>query len=116
MDASRARFITVNQLAEMLAVSPLTVRRMAASEALPAYRVGRVLRFDPADVEAYLARNRSGGKADAYLKPGGLPTESVTVRRDGAVKQSTRNAKATTQGKGRGQASRPPRPRRPRAP
>ena len=125
MDIGRARFLTVNELAEMLAISPLTVRRMAASEALPAFRVGRVLRFAPADIDAYLARNRSGGEKDAYLKPGGLKgskqsVESATARRNGGgsgtAKRQAGRAKgsAKVQGKGRGgRVGRPARSLRP---
>ena len=117
MDTSRTRFVTVNQVAEWLAISPLTVRRMAASEALPAFRVGRVLRFDPADVTAYLARNRSGGEKDAYLKKGtGQPTGNATARgnKSGTAKRQTKGTKGNARQQGRGQAGRPARPLRPK--
>ena len=58
MTADRVRFLTVVEMSEWLAVSCLTIRRLVASGELPASRVGRVLRFDPAKVDAYLARQQ----------------------------------------------------------
>ena len=56
--AARAarRFITLDDAAEYLAVSPLTVRRRIASGELKAYRLGRsrTIRLDLADVENML--------------------------------------------------------------
>ena len=110
MNAGRTKYYTVNELADMLAIAPLTLRRLAASETIPAVRVGRVLRFNPADVDAYLARNRSGGQRDDYLKKGAGPSTGSAAARQG-VKGKRPTGKAKAQGKGRGgQAGRPRRP------
>ena len=42
--------ITAAMLAELLGVSPVTVYKQAAKHALPSYRVGTSLRFDPVAV------------------------------------------------------------------
>ena len=91
---NRTRYYSVDELAELLAVSCLTIRRLAATGALPASRVGRMLRFAPADVAAYLARNRSGGQADAYLKVGGKSAGSAKARQDGDMKAKRPTGKA----------------------
>lgn len=48
------KLLTVEQLAERLAVNPMTVRRMVNRGQLPAVRIGRAIRFKPADVDAFL--------------------------------------------------------------
>lgn len=44
------RLVTLEQAADLLQVSPVTVRRMVSRSELRAYRVGRFIRFDPADL------------------------------------------------------------------
>jgi len=48
------KLLTVEQLAERLAVNQMTVRRMVNRGQLPAVRIGRAIRFRPADVDAFL--------------------------------------------------------------
>jgi excisionase family DNA binding protein len=50
--------LTIEQLAGALAVSPKTVRRLVA-HGFPHIRFGRVLRFDPVDVQRWLEARRS---------------------------------------------------------
>lgn len=48
-------YLTLEQAAERLAVSPRTIRRLVASGHVRAYRIGgRLLRIDPASLEASL--------------------------------------------------------------
>lgn len=47
-----ARMITVSQAAELYQVGERTLRREIAEGRLVAYRLGRLLRLRPADVEA----------------------------------------------------------------
>ena len=54
------KLLTVDQLAEKLAVNPLTVRRMVQRGQLTAVRIGRAVRFDPVDVDAFLASVKVG--------------------------------------------------------
>lgn len=42
--------LTLEQTARMLSVSPKTIRRLVGGGQLPCVRVGRVLRFQPADL------------------------------------------------------------------
>ena len=53
---------TTDEVAEMLKVTPLTIRRLAGNGKLMAYKVGRVLRFRSSDIEIYL----NNGKYKSY--------------------------------------------------
>lgn len=49
--------ITAEQMAERLNLSPGTIKRWAQSGVIPSLRLsGRVIRFDPAEVEEHLRR------------------------------------------------------------
>lgn len=50
-------FITVEELAEMLKVSPRTIQRIIERKELPAIRVGRQLRFRREWVGEWLKKN-----------------------------------------------------------
>jgi excisionase family DNA binding protein len=50
--------LTIGQVASVLGVSPKTVRRLVA-RGFPHIRFGRVLRFDPVDVQRWLEARRS---------------------------------------------------------
>ncbi|MGH9186978.1 MAG: helix-turn-helix domain-containing protein [Acidimicrobiales bacterium] len=52
---SRARFLTVAEVAEQLRVSSMTVYRLIKSGSLPAVRVGKSFRLREDDVDAWLA-------------------------------------------------------------
>jgi excisionase family DNA binding protein len=52
---SRARFVTVGEVANLLRVSNMTVYRLVQSGQLPAIRVGRSYRIREEDVDKYLA-------------------------------------------------------------
>ena len=47
-------YLTVHEVAKTMRVSPMTVYRLIHTEQLRAYRVGRSLRVDPADVATYM--------------------------------------------------------------
>ena len=50
--------VTAEELAKQLSLSPGTVRRWAQAGIIPRLRLsGKVIRFDPAEVEAALRRN-----------------------------------------------------------
>ena len=48
------RAITAQTLAELLAISPITVYRMARTGQMPSLRVGTTVRFDPARIAKWL--------------------------------------------------------------
>ena len=50
-----ARFLTVQEVADLMRVSTMTVYRIIKSGELPAVRVGRSFRVSDQDVDAYLA-------------------------------------------------------------
>lgn len=54
------QFYNVRELAEKLAVKPLTIYRLVAEGKLPAVRIGRALRFDPVAIAAFLDSVRVG--------------------------------------------------------
>jgi len=55
------RLLTIGEAAEYLSVSERSIKRLIARGDLPCIRVGNALRFALADLEAFIARNRSGG-------------------------------------------------------
>lgn len=51
-------FYTVADLAEMLQVQEITIRRMIRRGQIPVHKIGRAFRFRRSDVEDFLARCR----------------------------------------------------------
>jgi excisionase family DNA binding protein len=51
---SKARFLTVQEVADLMRVSSMTVYRLIKSGELPAVRVGRSFRVSELDVDGYL--------------------------------------------------------------
>lgn len=52
------QFLTVDQTADVLQVSPRHVRRLIARGALVAHRFGRLVRIGPVDLKAYTDAHR----------------------------------------------------------
>jgi excisionase family DNA binding protein len=57
--------LTVDELAEHLGVNVRHIRRLIAERRVPYLKVGRLIRFDPADVASWLARSRVDGHRSA---------------------------------------------------
>lgn len=53
---ARARFFTVNEVADHLRVSSMTVYRLVKAGDLPAVRIGKSYRVREDDLDAYLAK------------------------------------------------------------
>lgn len=71
------RFSTVNEVAAMLRVSHMTVRRLIENEGFPAFRVGTAIRIPTAAVWAYLETTRvdpSWAAQDSVPAPALAPT------------------------------------------
>ena len=51
---SKARFLTVQEVADQMRVSSMTVYRLIKAGDLPAFRVGRSFRVSELDVDTYL--------------------------------------------------------------
>lgn len=64
-----APLLTDREVAALLAVRPDTVRRWAARGDLPHVRLGRLLRFKPAEIDLWITSNA------------GEPRSTVSVRR-----------------------------------
>jgi excisionase family DNA binding protein len=54
-EGTRARYLTVREVASMLRVSNMTVYRLINAGELPAVRVGKSFRLREDDVDRYLA-------------------------------------------------------------
>ena len=52
---SKSRFLTVQEVADLMRVSSMTVYRLIKAGDLPAVRVGRSFRVSEPDVDAYLS-------------------------------------------------------------
>ncbi len=61
------QFLTVQALADQLDIAPLTVYRLVKYGKIPAIRIGRSIRFRPAEIDAFLETVRVG--------PGGLAVD-----------------------------------------
>lgn len=59
-DLARRKFLTVQEAANLMRVSSMTVTRLIRRGELTAYRIGRSLRIDQDDLDAYLQRGYSG--------------------------------------------------------
>jgi excisionase family DNA binding protein len=52
------QLLTIDQLAQRLGVTVRHVRRLVAEKRVPYYKVGRLVRFDPAEITDWLATRR----------------------------------------------------------
>jgi len=61
----KKRLLTVNEIADLLHIAPMTVYAMKAAKRLPFpyIKLGRSIRFDQTDVEAYLQQSKHAGGA-----------------------------------------------------
>ncbi|MFZ0172144.1 MAG: helix-turn-helix domain-containing protein [Acidimicrobiales bacterium] len=57
--------LTIDELADHLGVNVRHIRRLIAERRVPYFKVGRLIRFDPADVASWLARTRVDGHRSA---------------------------------------------------
>jgi excisionase family DNA binding protein len=55
---AKPKFLTIDEVAEVLAVSTRTVRRWISSGQLKVHRVGQVVRIAPAEFDAFLCQHR----------------------------------------------------------
>ncbi len=62
---SLPQLLTINQLADRLGSTPRHVRRLVAERRVPYLKVGRFVRFDPAEIAAWLDERRMPGRRPA---------------------------------------------------
>jgi excisionase family DNA binding protein len=54
--------MTVREAAQHLRVSPTSIHNYISNRQLPAIRLGRAVRIQPADLASFIARHRHNGK------------------------------------------------------
>jgi len=85
------QFYTVKALAEKLAVVPLTIYRLVDQGKLPAVRIGRTIRFKPADIDAFLETVRVGPAGLAEEAEEEKPKEGKHERRKSGKSHQRQN-------------------------
>ena len=60
MNLNSKPFYTVKTLSDKLAVTTATIYRMVERGELPAYKIGKSLRFNPEEIEEFLKSVRIG--------------------------------------------------------
>lgn len=58
----RRRLLDIDAVAEMLNTSVRHIRRLVHEHRIPVVRVGRLIRFDPVDLDAWLDEHRSSAE------------------------------------------------------
>lgn len=81
----KASWLTVPELAAVLKLSVVSVRRAYWKGLLPVIRIGRMVRFDLEQVRVAIQRNGHGalGTVDTAGVPGRRATGGASRRRDG---------------------------------
>src|SRR5579884_3274277 len=59
------QFMTSEEIAQLLHVDPVTIRRLVNKGELSAYRIGADYRFAPSDLQDYLQRQRISARAQS---------------------------------------------------
>lgn len=57
------KLLTIEQLSELISVKKKTIYDWTHRGAIPCVKVGRLLRFDPGEIERWLKGNRKGYKS-----------------------------------------------------
>ncbi len=83
--------LTSEEVAELLHVDPVTIRRLVNKSELSAYRIGADYRFAPSDLQSYLQRQRIFASAESAAGVAGNPFDAFTQRLRKALQ-----AKSTT--------------------
>ena len=59
MDArSTNKMVTPKQAAEVLQISERTLFKLTKFDGLPAIKIGRIVRYDPEDLAAWISKNK----------------------------------------------------------
>ena len=57
-------FLTIDEVAQTLNLSKMTIYRYINGGKLPAYKFGREFRIEPKEFEAFLAKNKISGRLE----------------------------------------------------
>jgi len=83
--------MSTQQAAEALNVSARTVQRLVAENRLTPIRIGRSVRFDPADVGRFVESARTPTVPNAAVPARRAKTERVVLYDDDGVRKMVRN-------------------------
>ena len=67
------KFLTCDEIADALGVTSKSVRRWISDKALPAYRIGRLLRVHESDLQAFLDQRQTPSKAINQIHANSVP-------------------------------------------
>lgn len=70
MSTELKTLLTLDELCELVQVSPRTVRRWLAAGTIPSLRAGTLVRFDPDEIDAWL-RSKAGSMSRHPVNSGG---------------------------------------------
>lgn len=63
------KLIGFEEVAELMSIPESTIRRMVTAKRIPCVKLGKHVRFDPEDIEAWIERNKVGsGEADGAAR------------------------------------------------
>ncbi len=65
--APDTKYMTIEEVAELLGVTYQLIYRLVRSGELPAVRLGRVYRITGSDLDAYLEKTKTGSVAPVYV-------------------------------------------------
>ncbi|EJL41351.1 DNA-binding protein, excisionase family [Brevibacillus sp. CF112] len=86
---SHEKSYTTEEIAKLLRISKLTVYDLIKKGELPAYRVGRQMRVDESDLEAYKTRAKGGYRAAAQPVAYTLPVPGQAQQAPGQAQPTT---------------------------
>lgn len=66
---NREEALNVERVAELLGISKKKVYHLAAAGVLPAFRIGKAIRFDPQDLADWLRRRKPQGEEPGSGRP-----------------------------------------------
>jgi excisionase family DNA binding protein len=76
------QLLDIATLAERLATNPRHIRRLIQERRIPFIKVGRLVRFDPAEIAHWLNTNRRAlGSSDTHVMRVSAPVRSLQRRR-----------------------------------
>ena len=85
------QFMTSEEIAQLLHVDPVTIRRLVNKGELPAYRIGADYRFAPSDLQDYLQRQRIAAHAQKFKQSTGSIRPVDTQNHQGETHSSLRS-------------------------
>ncbi len=89
------RLLTTEEVAELLRIEPVTVRRLVTRGELIAYRIAGEYRFTPENVENFVESQRVVVRVGGGRSQGAEPATGAAQRRAEADRNATPSGRAT---------------------